>query len=94
MFNGLTLEELEAIESIRDSEGWKLVLKLLNDERIRLQHDTFRAQERHIQNGNVTIIESVVGQVQRNAGKADGLDYVSSLIELSKKKRQYVQEKN
>lgn len=83
----LTDEQFEVLESLRHSDAWKVLNIVRDAEAERLVRDSAIACDRHIQNGNITIIETAANRVARNSGVLSGMDYLLQTIDSAERVR-------
>lgn len=88
----LTDDQLAEIQDIAEHPGWKLVKQYADDERERLYAASIEAKDMHIQNGNVTIIQSASQSISNNLGQVFGMGKILKFVEKAKKRRENAKE--
>lgn len=83
MLSELSIEELEALDSLKNSKAMKVISRLIIGKREELLGSSFIAKDRDIQSGNVIIHERAIEQLRYNAGFAHGVGWITDLVEKS-----------
>ena len=88
----LSTAQLEALDAIKGTEGYKVMLSLVKTMKDNLLQATFQATEMRITRGDKTMIDTLDRQVGYNSGFAQGLDWIMERIDKAHAIRQRVEE--